>query len=380
MSQDDSVVERGKELARKAATTHPVRTWQTYLAGRGNVLAGGMAYAGLFSIGSALVVGFTVFGLVLGRRSDLRDPLLEAIDAQLPGLLDLGDGGLVQPTALFATDALSLTGVVALAVALYAGLGWLDATREGIRTVFGLERDDRPLVRKKLLDVVVLATLGVTVLASAVLSVGVNATAGVLLRWVGLDGSSVGELTVRAAGVLLVFIIDTVVFVVMFRLLSGVPLTWRQVRVGALLGAVGLGLLKLFGGLLLGSAGGSNPVLAASATLVGLLLWMNIVSRIVLLAAAWVSSDTSVEEERARRVPVGAGAGDPARAGVAARAGVVDLPVAAGPRDVMAPSFGQRSADRVTLAAGAVLGAVVVSGVRVLRGAIRAVADGVRGD
>lgn len=380
MSQDDGVVERGKELARKAAKTHPVRTWQTYLAGRGNVVAGGMAYAGLFSIGSALVVGFTVFGLVLGRRSDLREPLLEAIDAQLPGLLDLGDGGLVRPDALFATDALSLTGAVALAVALYAGLGWLDATREGIRIVFDLDRDDRPLVRKKLLDVVVLATLGVTILASAVLSVGVNATAGVLLRWVGLDGSSVGELTVRAAGVLVVFIIDTVVFVVMFRLLSGVPLTWRQVRVGALLGAVGLGLLKLFGGLLLGSAGGSNPVLAASATLVGLLLWMNIVSRIVLLAAAWVSSDTSVEEERARRVPVGAGAGASARAGVPARAGVADLPVAAGPRDVMAPSFGQRSADRVTLAAGAVLGAVVVSGVRVVRGAMRAFADGVRGD
>lgn len=364
-----SAVDRGKQIAGQVVESHPVRAWKAFGAARGTMLAGGIAYAGLFSVFSALLVGFTVLGLVASGNRELRDAVLQAVDAQLPGLLALdGSGsGLVEPDALFAADALSVTGAVALAVALFSGLGWLDAAREGIRAVFSLPTDDRALPRKKAQDVAILATLGLAILASAVLSVVVNAAAGALLEAVGLRDSAVGAAALRVVGVLLVLLIDTGIFVILLRLLSRVPLTWAQVRDGALIGAAGLGLLKLFGGLLLGQAGGGNPLLAASATLVGLLVWMNLVSRVVLLAAAWVAVEEGVEE---------AAAGVPAPA-VRTGAGA-DLPTAAGPRDVMAPAFGQRSRDRVTLAAGAVLGALAVTSVRVATGAGRAVVGLVR--
>jgi membrane protein len=357
------VVERGKEIAGQVTASHPARAWKAHGEARGNVLAGGIAYAGLFSVFSALLVGFTVFGLVVGRSSDLREPVLQAVDDQLPGLLDLqGTGqGLVAPEQLFADDVLSVTGAIALVVALVSGLGWLDAAREGIRAVFGLDRDKRPFPRKKGLDVVILATLGLAILASAVLGVVVNAAAGALLEAVGLEGGWFGQGLLRAAGILVVFAVDVAIFVILLRLLSRVSLPWAHVRAGAVVGAVGLGLLKLFGGLLLRGAGGGNPLLAASATLVGLLIWMNLVSRLMLLAAAWVASEEEVEATVAA---------DPAR--LVRTAAGADLPTPAGPRDVMAPSFGQRSQDRTTLAAGVVLGMLAGSTFRMLTGAGRA--------
>lgn len=364
----DGVLAQGKQVARQVTQTHAVRAWKAYGAARGNVLAGGIAYAGLFSVFSALLVGFTVLGIVVGRRSELQEPVLEAVDGQLPGLLDLGDGrGLVPPDALFAENVLSLTGVTGLVVALWSGLGWLDATRQAIRAVFDLGPDDRPILKAKAADVGILATLGFVILLSALLSVVVNALAGPLLGAAGLGDGWLGSTLLRLLGILISLAVDTVVLVVLLRLLSRVPLTWRQARTGAVVGALGLGVLKLFGGLLLSRFGGGNPLLATSAVLVGLLLWMNLISRVVLLAAAWVVTEESVEEQVAalpgRRVRSGAGE---------------DLPVPAGPRELLLPSFGQRAADRTTLAAGAVLGALGGYGVRTLANAARALADGVR--
>lgn len=361
-----SVVERARALASWTGRTHAVRTYQTYTTARGNTFAGGIAYAGLFSVFGALLVGFTIFSLVLGRRSDLREPVLDAIDLQLPGLLDRGDGrGLVAPGTLFAQDLLSLTGVVAFVVALWAGLRWLDAGRQGIRAVFGAPFDDRPLLRKKLGDLGILVTLGLAILASAVLSIAVNSAAGFVLDVLGLERAAIGSLVLRLAGILVVLVVDTLIFVVLFRLLSRVPLSWPDVRTGAFVGAVGLGLLKLFGGVLLSRISGSNPLLATSAVLIGLLVWMNLVSRVMLLAAAWVATENARERRRTAARAAGAVA---AGGGAAGRAR----------RNAGDPAVGRRAADRVTIAAGAVLGALAVASLRVVSGAVRASADAVR--
>lgn len=354
-----------KALLARLQATHGWRAWQHYGRHRGNVLAGGVAYFGLFSVFSALAVGFTVLGLVVGRDSSLQTSVLAEVDTQLPGLLDIGpDGGPLDPADLFSDDVLSVAGLIAFVLALLSGLGWLDAVREGIRAVFGLATDQRNVVVKKVRDVGVLATLGLAILASAVLSVTVNAAAGALLESVGLEGGLLGRGLLRALGVLAVLAVDTAIFMILFRLLSGLAVPWRDLRSGALFGAVGLGLLKLFGGLLLGGAGGSNPLLATAGVIIGLLVWMNLVSRLMLVAAAWAATH-------------------------AAKVGSVDLPtvsltkapvneVPIGPRDPAAPSFGQRAADRTSLAAGAVIGVGAVMGVRVAAGAVRTLRDAVR--
>ena len=79
------------------------------------------------------------------------------------------------------------------------------------------------------------------------------------------------------------------IFVVVLRLLSGCPMPWRDLRPGGRsFGAVGVGVLKV--AVSYGIVGSStNPVLASFAIIIGLLLVINLMSRVTLLAAAWAA-------------------------------------------------------------------------------------------
>ncbi len=355
-----SVVERGKETAGKVTASKPVRTWQHYVQSRGNVLAAGIAYFAVFSLFPALVLGFTIFGLVLGGNESLQQQVVASVDDVLPGVI--GPDGLVQVDDLQRSNVLSVTGTLGLLLLLYTGLGWLDAMRQGVRAMFSQPFLDDNIVLKKLRDAFVLATLGIAILVSVVASLVVNASAGFVLGLFGLESSTVGAVLLTVLGLAVVLVVDTAIFLLLFRVLSGLALPWRDLIGGALLGAVGLGLLKLLGGQLLGAAGQGNAVIAAAGVVGGLLVWLNLVGRITLIAASWAATDAT--DAGSMSVPEG-----PPR---------LDYPVPAGPRDVSAVSFGQRSADRTTLAAGATLGLIVGAGVRVAIGAVRAVGDVVR--
>ena len=97
-------------------------------------------------------------------------------------------------------------------------------------------------------------------------------------------------------------------------------------------------MLKLLGARLI-SGTVNNPLFASIALVVGLLVWLNLIARLTLIAAAWAANDVGAARELAG-VPVG-----PA---------TPRIPVE---RSAALPTFGARAADRTTLAAGAVLGA-----------------------
>jgi membrane protein len=95
---------------------------------------------------------------------------------------------------------------------------------------------------------------------------------------------------VGAVGLLAGIVFDTLIMVVLLRLLTAVPLPWRNVRQGALLGGTVITVMKLFGGFLISHAT-ANPLLSAVAIPVGLLFWLNLMSRVVLLAGAWAAGE-----------------------------------------------------------------------------------------
>ena len=55
-----------------------------------------------------------------------------------------------------------------------------------------------------------------------------------------------------------------------------------------LIGAAGLAVLKILGSRLLIGAG-NNPLLASFAVIIGLMIWFNLISQVVLIAASWVA-------------------------------------------------------------------------------------------
>jgi membrane protein len=85
------------------------------------------------------------------------------------------------------------------------------------------------------------------------------------------------------------FVLDAVVLAALFRLLAAIRIPRRRLLAGALLGAIGLGVLKTLGSALLGGAT-NNPLIASFAVLAGLLLFFNLVCQVILIAASWIAT------------------------------------------------------------------------------------------
>jgi membrane protein len=77
----------------------------------------------------------------------------------------------------------------------------------------------------------------------------------------------------------------------MFVGMAGIRIPRRALRRGALVAAVGYEVLKIFATLLLGHTV-RNPVYASFSFTVGLLVWINLVTRMTLFAAAWTATYT----------------------------------------------------------------------------------------
>src|SRR5699024_2191580 len=97
------------------------------------------------------------------------------------------------------------------------------------------------------------------------------------------------EWLLRILAVLVPLMVDMLVFLWVFRFLAGVRPPRRDLLLGSLLAAIGSGVLRYLGTSAVGSVG-DNPLLQSSAALATLLLWVNLIVRITLMAAAWIAN------------------------------------------------------------------------------------------
>lgn len=340
-----------KTLLARYQASHLGRMVTRYGERGGALLAGGTAYAALFSVFGALAAGFAVAGLLLGNHEALLDELVKATAEALPGLLTVdGQKGAIDPEQLLKSPSLfSVAGIVGFVVALVAGLGWVDALRIAIRTLFDLAPDARNIVLTKLTDVLWLACLGGLLVASAVLSMGLTAVGGTVLDWLGLDGA-LSRALLRVGTVVIVVLVNAVTLIVTFRWLAGLHLPLVRLARPVLVGGIALTILTQFSGVFVGSAGTRNPLLATGAVLVTLLVLFNLISRVMLYVAAWLATEDA---------PLPVHGPQPE----------LDLAKHPTPQEqlvLVAPS----TYDRTLLSAGAVLGAAAVLGVRVVVGAL----------
>jgi membrane protein len=357
-------------MGERFGASRPWLAWKRYADARGNVLAAGVGYFAFFSIFPALALAFAVFGFVLRDHHELRSSVFDQLGRYLPGLIKDAqhtDGLIPIPDPPAA--ALTITGVVAFAALVLGGLGWLGATREGIRAVFGVPGSAGNLITNKVRDLGVLFTLGLGIAIFAVLTTGVGAAAGWLSARSGLPHNG---WVVVLADLLVSVLADTGLMIILLRVVSGVNVPWRDLSRGALLGGMGLTALKLSAAIVLPRLT-ANPLFASFAILVGLLIWLNLIARLTLLSAAWAANDA--DQIRAERVAAkiqplsdGNGASPDLR-----------QPSPGATRDPVLPAFGTRSADRTTLGAGVILGVAAAAATGALARGIRAVVRVVRG-
>ncbi|WNB85002.1 YihY/virulence factor BrkB family protein [Cellulomonas sp. ATA003] len=267
-------------------------------AAGGGVLTGGIAYSALFSVSAALALGYTIFMAVLGDNAALRQDVLTTIDASLPGLVDVGNGrGLIDPDALVVSAGLNLAGVAAVGVLLFSASLSMAALRTAVRAVFGRTTAAQNLLLGKLREVVAVFGVAVTIVVSAVATLAVTSLADWLLALLTLDEAA--RVVGRVLGVAVAFVMDAVVFVLIVRALANVHPPRRDLLGGALLAAVGIGAVRLVGTSVVAGAAERNPLLASFTVLLTLLVWINLLARIVLLAAAWTADPPRPEDDDA---------------------------------------------------------------------------------
>lgn len=336
--------------------------WKRYGDSRGSLLAGGVGYFAFFSVFPAVLLAFTVFGVVLRNEPELLSSVKDSINELLPGFVKTASNpqGIIDVSAPSAAT-LSVSGITSVLGLVWAGTGWLGALRDAIRQIFRVQGAPGNFVLVKLRDIGVLVLLGVAILVSA----AVGSIAGSAAKWLaGLVGLGEQGWILTVVAVLVGVAIDSVIIMLMLRVLSGVTLPWRAMRNAAIFGGVGLTVLKKLGSVLIAGTA-DKPLFAAFAAVVGLLVWLNFISRVILISTAWAAND---RDRAAGALDVGAGHEHKATEGPEEQR----LTTVRERTDAGLPTFGQRTADRTSLAAGAVLGAVGAYGLAAAGRGIRA--------
>lgn len=286
------VAEHTYLAARRAspAFDHLVRAVERYADRNATQLAASVTYFGFLSFFPLIALAFSVLGYVSFMHDEAREVLRAAIQEVLPGL---GDQLPIEAIERARVGA----GLIGLLGLLYSGLGAVSALRQALHAIWLKSLKDGPnFIIAKLFDTLTVVIVGIALLASVTLTSTAQAGTHWLLDQVGLDQSIVVAGVTRTLGFVIAIGADTVIFLVLFRRLSGTrrPL-WMLWR-GALLAAVGFELMKLLAAFLLRSTL-DNPVYASFAVLVGLLVWINLVTRFLLFTAAWTATQRPSDEQ-----------------------------------------------------------------------------------
>ncbi|MGW7053789.1 YihY/virulence factor BrkB family protein [Streptomyces sp. NPDC054887] len=268
-------------FATRLTFTHAWRTYETLDRAHWTRLAAAITFISFLALFPLITVAAAI-GAALLSDEQLRR-MESKIAEQVPGIsgqLDLAS--LVENAGTI--------GVVAGALLLFTGIGWVGSMRECLRAVWGLDDTDEgnPFVRK-LKDAGVLAGLGLIGLSSwAASSIGSTAVGWTAER-IGVSQSGAGGVFLQIAALALAVGADFLILLYVLTLLPGVHPVRHRLITASLIGAVGFELLKvLLGSYMKGVA--AKSMYGAFGVPVALLLWINFTAKLLLCCAAWTAT------------------------------------------------------------------------------------------
>lgn len=261
------------------------------------MLADSVTYRALFSVFAAVLLGFSIAALWLAGNPDAWDAIIAAVQSVVPGLI--GEGGIIDPAALREPISISIAGAVSVVALTGSALAAVGSLRTAVRILAGNAQTDILFIWVMLRNLLLAIGVGLSFVVAAAITfigrIGITWISGLL----GIsDDSPVAVWSIRIVSLLVVLALDTALIAGVFRVLSGARPAARSLWTGALLGGVGLLVLQELSGLFIGGAT-SNPLLASFASLLALLIWLNLSTQVILIACAYI---VTTEEERHDRV------------------------------------------------------------------------------
>lgn len=298
---------------------HVIRAYQRFSGDGGPAMAATITYYAFLSFFPIIALAVGVLTLVTSGNAGAVTTVVDQVNSFSPGLADnlqlqhlLSSAGVAQKATGF--------GLLGLA---YAGLGWISALRQSIRQMWHQNVQVGNFVTAKLRDLLLLLGLGVLLALSLVVSAVTGSAADLALRLVHLQGSAAGKVLLLTVGPLLSLGTDVLLFGFVFTRLSRVGVRWKLIGRSALLASVLFEILKRVGGVYI-SHSTSNPVFGPFAVVIGLLVWIFLISQMVMFCAAWActapfdsdvppSGTSSAEAAEQAGIPVTFTSADPDR-------------------------------------------------------------------
>ena len=275
-----------------------VRAFLVYSGARGPTLADSVTYRTLFSLFAAVLIGFSFAALWLSGNPEGLSALVRSVNSVVPGLV--GPEGLIKVDDIEAPGGLTIAGVLGTIGLIGAAIGAIGSLRAALRQIAGVTTDDTLIVLELLRNLALAIGIGLALVAGA--AVTFLATAGLtfIRELLGISADSwITAVLTWLLSTVVVLALDSAAIAAAFALLSGVRARRSTLIRGSLLGGVGLVVLQQLSGLFVGGAS-SNPLLATFASLIALLLWLNLSSQVILIAGAYITVATEEDHDRVR--------------------------------------------------------------------------------
>jgi membrane protein len=276
---------------------HVVRSYERFDERNGGFFAAGLTYYTILALFPLLMVTFAAGGFLLSRRPQLLKTIDDHIRSSVSGPLGQQLVDLVNS----AIHARTSVGVIGLATAAWAGLGWMSHLRAAVTEMWLEHRLDSPgFVRNKLSDLIAMVLTFVVMVATLALSALANeAPMRAILRWLGIPEFSVFNSIFRVASVLISLLVQWMLFTWMIARLPRQKVSLVNSMRAGLLAAIGFELFKQVASIYL-RAVLRSPAGAAFGPVLGLMVFSYITWYLVLFATAWAATGSG--DSRAKSV------------------------------------------------------------------------------
>jgi membrane protein len=284
-------------MTRKEFVTVVKATWHEY--GRDDVgnMAAALTYFAFFSLFPLLILAVTVTSLIIGEQA-ARELIYTNLARVFPGASDLLTEAI--NVALDNRGGVGVFALVGVVTLFWTASGAFDALDKAINRAWKTEKYPSFFI-SKLIGFAMMATLALVVLASLIITAALargRALATAILGHV--QGEDVLWQIINFAVTLAIVF---VVFVLIYRILPRVDVTYRDVWLGALLAAIIWGVVKEGFAYFLGSSFVNyDAIYGTLGAVVALLTWIYLSSLIILVGAEFTA-----ETARVRRLRIIAG-------------------------------------------------------------------------
>ncbi|MEU6761434.1 YihY/virulence factor BrkB family protein [Streptomyces sp. NPDC046853] len=252
-------------------------------------LAAAMTFISFLALFPLITVAAAIAAATLSKSQ--QNKLEDTLSQQIPGIADQLDLDALVANA-------GTVGLVAGALLLFTGIGWVGSMRECLRAVWELEDVEENPVMRKIKDAGVLFGLGGAGLASVAASTLASTAVGWSADLVGVSENGWGGVLLQAVAFAIAVFADFLLLLYVLTLLPDVQPPRRHLITAGLIGAAGFELLKLLlGGYIKGVA--AKSMYGAFGVPVALLLWINFTAKLLLFCAAWTATRQQRRTEEA---------------------------------------------------------------------------------